>query len=226
MAWYDFGGTAGNSSTLSKEHAAQAGATAAVQDAIAQALKLSQTGATEADFANIFAPLKEQMGLLDSSMGRLSGLNRELVSGALAQTGGAGMAATNAARLSGSGRFGRGGNAALMAARGAASAASGQSAALSSALVQGTLASANYDAGLLQQRAGIAGLMSQYQQGISGLKEERARLPMDLQLELANVLMAQAGQHAGLAQTRVAGRSQENAAFISGLFGAASSVVD
>ena len=64
----------------------------------------------------------------------MKGLTGNLVGSALGSTAGAGMAAANAARLSGDGRYGGGGNAAIIASRGATDAAVGQSAALSQAL--------------------------------------------------------------------------------------------
>ena len=223
-AWYEFGGSSGASAATSDMHRSQESGTAALLRALERSKDLSQYGAGEQDFAAIFAPLQDQLSRLDSASGMLSGIGGDLRAQALAQSGGSAMAAANAARLSGSGRYGRGGNAALMAARGASQAASGQSAALANALVQGRLANANFESNLLQQRAGVTGAISGYQQGIAGLKEERARIPMDLEVELANLYAAFAGQAAGISQTRIAGRSQENAAFISGMFNSAGQV--
>jgi hypothetical protein len=223
MAWYEFGKSGGNSGRLANIDRDLAGAQQSLLDAIMSSRNLSQTGATDADFARVTDPLYGQIGRLDRAQGLLSGLPGELQSSAMASTASAGIAASNAARLSGGGRFGSGGNAAILASRGASNAAASQSAALSQALVQGRMADANYQAGILNQRSGVLGALSGYLQSQVGLKEERARIPMDLQTEMANLLLGSAGVHAGIATTRMAGRSQENAATIGGLFQVAAS---
>lgn len=212
MGWFsdafNIGKGDGITGQLSRIDKGVEGSEKAIRDAIASALNLGNTGSSQQDFQNTLAPLQDQIGRLDSAYGALNGLTGELKTSALASTSGAGIAAANAARLSGSGRFGSGGNAALLAARGATDAAVGQSAALTNAMVQGRLATSNYQSNILQQRGGISAALSQLFQGQAGLKEERARLPIQLQTELANVLLGGAGVHQGIATQKLAGNAQ------------------
>tara|TARA_R110000782_G_scaffold211669_3_gene299836 strand:- start:11131 stop:12015 length:885 start_codon:yes stop_codon:yes gene_type:complete len=149
----------------------------------------SETGATEQAMRDAQNPLRDQRDLIDGQMGALDGLTDDLTSSSLGTTAGAGVAAVNAARLSGGGRSGGGGNAARVAARGATDAAVGQSAALSQALVQGKLGEANYKSGLLQQRGGINAALSQLLQSQAGLREDRARLGVANENEAAQTLV-------------------------------------
>lgn len=149
----------------------------------------SETGATERAMRDAQNPLRDQRDLIDGQMGALDGLTDDLTSSSLGTTAGAGVAAVNAARLSGGGRSGGGGNAARVAARGATDAAVGQSAALSQALVQGKLGEANYKSGLLQQRGGINAALSQLLQSQAGLREDRARLGVANENEAAQTLV-------------------------------------
>tara|TARA_R110000751_G_scaffold300963_1_gene413033 strand:+ start:13390 stop:14247 length:858 start_codon:yes stop_codon:yes gene_type:complete len=149
----------------------------------------SETGATERQMREAQNPLRDQRDRIDGQMGALDGLTEELTGSSLGNTAGAGVAAVNAARLSGGGRSGGGGNAARVAARGATDAAVGQSAALSQALVQGRLGEANYKSGLLQQRGGINAALSQLLQSQAGLREDRARLGVANENEAAQTLV-------------------------------------
>lgn len=168
----------------------------------------TQTGATEADLLKALGPLQGQMGKLDEAFGALRGLTGNLVSSSLGSTAGASMAAVNAARMSGSGRYGGGGNAAMMAMRGATEAAVGQSAALSQALVQGQLGEAQYQSGILQQRGATAAALSQLLQSQAGLKEERGKFGISMETELAKILGGALDVYGGLRETQTA--NQEN----------------
>lgn len=145
-------------------------------------------GATEAMLAGAADPLRDQLDRVDSSGNLLAGLTGRLTSSALGSTAGASMAAVNAARMSGDGRFGGGGNAAAVAVRGATQAAVGQSAALSQAIVQGQLGEANYQQQVLQQRGGVAAALSQLLQSQAGLREQRGQLGVAMESEHANIL--------------------------------------
>lgn len=159
-------------------------------------------GATEAQLSAALAPLQEQLGRVDASGNLLAGLTNRLVSSSLGSTAGASMAAVNAARLSGDGRYGSGGMAATLAARGAADAAVGQSAALSQAIVQGQLGEANYQQQMLQQRGGIAAALSQLLQSQAGLREERGRLGVAMENEHANILGSAMQVYGGITEQR------------------------
>lgn len=179
-----------------------------------------ESGATENDLLRALAPLQEQTGRLDQAFGALRGLTGSLVSSSLGSTAGASMAAVNAARMSGSGRYGGGGNAAMMAMRGATEAAVGQSAALSQALVQGQLGEAQYQSGILQQRGATAAALSQLLQSQAGLKEERGRMGVSMETELANILGGALNVYGGVRETQVANKKswRENMPSIFGLF--------
>jgi len=179
---------------------------------------LSQTGATQSDLDRVLTPLYAQQGRLGQAQGLLSGLSGDLQRSALGSTSGAGIAAANAARLSGSGRFGGGGNAALLASRGAAQAAGGQSAALSQALVQGRVADAQFQSGILQQRGGVSNAIASLLQTQAGLKEERGRLGISAEQFMANQQLGLAGIFGGVSTAAQAGSAQEQSALISGLF--------
>ena len=179
-----------------------------------------QSGATEADLAMAINPLQGQMGRLDEAFGALRGLTGSLVSSSLGSTAGASMAAVNAARMSGGGRYGSGGNAAMMAARGATDAAVGQSAALGQALVQGQLGEAQYQSGILQQRGATAAALSQLLQNQAGLKEERGRMGVSMETELANILGGALNVYGGMREQQTASKKswRENMPSVFGLF--------
>jgi len=180
----------------------------------------TQAGATADDLAAALSPLQGQMGRLDQSFGALRGLTGSLVSSSLGSTAGASMAAVNAARMSGAGRYGGGGNAAMMVSRGATEAAVGQSAALSQALVQGQLGEAQYQSGILQQRGATAAALSQLLQSQAGLKEERGKLGVSMETELANILGGALNVYGGMRETSTANKKnwRENMPSIFGLF--------
>lgn len=160
------------------------------------------SGALQSDLAAAVNPLQDQLARTDGIGNLLAGLTGKLVSSSLGSTAGAGIAAANAARLSGGGRFGGGGNAAMMAARGAVDASVGQSAALSQALVQGQLGEANFQSGILQQRGGIAAALSQLLQSQAGLKEDRGKLGVAMETEHANILSNALGVYGGIREAR------------------------
>lgn len=168
------------------------------------------SGATSADLSAALDPLKQQLGRTDEMQNLLSGLTGKLATSAVASTADAGAAAASAARLSGGGRFGGGGLAARTAARGAVDAATGKSAALSQALVQGQLGEANFQANLLQQRGGIAAALSQLLQQQAGLKEERGKLGVAMETELANVLGGALSVFGGIRGTRESAEGAPN----------------
>ena len=172
------------------------------------------TGATEQQLTQAQQPLRGQLGRLDSASGKLSGLTGELTSSALGSTAGGAVSAANAARLSGDGRFGGGGNAARVAARGATDAAVGQSAALSQALVQGRLGEANYESGLLQQRGGVSAALSQLLQGQAGLREERGRLGVANENEAGRILAGVFDVYGGIRQARIGKASSRETSYI------------
>lgn len=161
-----------------------------------------QSGATIADFANALNPLQQQLGMYDSMSGKLNGLTDQLISASVASNAGAGVAAANAARLSGSGRYGGGGNAAIAAGRGAVDAAAATSAALSQALVQGRLGEANYQTGLMQQRSGVAAALSQLLQEQAGIKEARGTLGVAMENEQAQILGGVLQVYGGVGQVK------------------------
>ena len=161
-----------------------------------------QTGATEDQLLAALDPLKTQLGMLDDSSNLLAGLTNKLVSSSLGSTAGASMAAVNAARLSGDGRYGSGGMAAILAARGATDAAVGQSAALSQALVQGQLGEANFQQQYLAQRGGIATALSQLLQSQAGLREDRAKLGVAMETEHGNILSNSMQVYGGIAEKK------------------------
>jgi len=158
----------------------------------------TQTGATSQMLANVLNPLNETAGMVDAEMNSLSGLTGQLISSSLGSTAGAGMAAANAARLSGDGRYGGGGMAAILAGRGATDAAVGQSSALSQAIVQGRLGEAQHRSGLLAQRGGIASTISQILQQQAGLMEDRGKLGVAMETEQAQILGGALGVYGGI----------------------------
>lgn len=160
------------------------------------------TGATEEMLAGALDPLRDQLSQVDANKNLLSGLTNRLIGSSLGSTAGASIAAVNAARLSGDGRYGSGGMAATLAARGASDAAVGQSAALSQALVQGQLGEANYQSQILQQRGGIAAALSQLLQQQVGLREDRAKLGVAMETEHANVLGSAMQVYGGITEQR------------------------
>lgn len=160
------------------------------------------TGATQQDLLAALQPLQGQLGEIDSQRNLLSGLTQRLTSSAVGSTAGASIAAVNAARLSGDGRYGAGGNAAVAASRGAVDAAVGQSAALSQAIVQGQLGEANFQSGLLQQRGGVTAALSQLLQQQAGLKEDRGKLGVASDTEAAQILSAGLQVYGGIRESR------------------------
>lgn len=164
------------------------------------------TGATQADLLAAQRPLENQLSQYDGLSNKLNGLTGELIRSSVASTTGAGIAAANAARLSGGGRFGGGGNAAAMASRGAVDAAAATSAALSQAIVQGRLGEATYQQGLMQQRSGVAAALSQLLQEQAGLKETRGQLGVSMENEQAQILGGALQVYGGIGQIR-AGKS-------------------
>ena len=149
----------------------------------------TMSGATQADLNAAVNPLSQQLAIADSQQNLLQGLTGRLTSSALGSTSGAAAAAVNAARLSGDGRYGAGGMAAMAASRGAVDAAVGQSSALSSAILQGQMAEANYQQSWLQNRGGIAAALSTLLQQQAGLKEQRGQLGVALEQQMADTLV-------------------------------------
>lgn len=148
----------------------------------------TQSGATAADLQRAVNPLADQLGALDGQQNALKGLTGQLISSSLGSTAGASVAAVNAARMSGDGRYGSGGNAAQAASRGAVDAAVNQSAALSSAIIQGRTAEASYQSNILQQRGGVASALSALLQQQAGLKEQRGQLGVAMEQQFADTL--------------------------------------
>lgn len=174
------------------------------------------TGATSADLAAVLKPLQEQMAALDGG-NPLAGLTSEVVKSSLGSTAGASMAAVNAARLSGDGRFGSGGAAAILAGRAATDAAVGGSAAIANALVQGRVSEANYQQGIQQQKSGLATTLAQVLQGQADFKEGRARFGIEQQNINQNAF-TQFGQIAGgIKQAKTGAKAQKDSAWIGGI---------
>lgn len=177
----------------------------------------SQTGATEADLAKALDPLSAQLQLLDTQKNPFDGFSKELTSSALGNTAGASVAAVNAARLAGDGRFGSGGNAAILASRGAVDAAVNQSNALSNALIQGKTLEANYQSNMIQQRGGVAAALSTLLQQQAGLKEERGQLGVAMEQEFANTLSGNQSVYGnvrvGMAQSKKTWRDKSPSIF-------------
>lgn len=159
-------------------------------------------GATEQQLAAALDPLRGQLDQLDSQKNALRGLTGELIGSSIAGNTNASLAAVNAARLSGGGRYGSGGAAAVMASRGAVDAAVGSSSAISQALVQGRLGEAQYQAGILQTRGGIAAALSQLLQEQAGLREERGKLGVAMESESAQILASGLNAYAGIREAR------------------------
>lgn len=174
------------------------------------------TGATEELLMGALKPLEGQLGAIDQLRGQGLGIEEDLISSSLGSTAGAGVAAANAARLSGSGRLGGGGNAARMAARGATDAAVGQSGALSRAIVQGKLGEANYQSGLLQQRGGVSAALSQLLQGQAGLREDRARLGVANENQAGQLMLGALDVFGGISNART---SQQGGGLVTDLLG-------
>jgi len=160
------------------------------------------TGAKASDLAAALDPLKAQLGALDNAQGLMSGFTGRLVNSGVASTAGASAAAVGAARLSGDGRFGAGGNAAAFAARGAVDAAVGQSSAIAQALVQGQMSEANFQSNILQQRGGIAAALSQVLQQQNSLLEDRGKLGVAMDTEHAQILSGALQTYGGIRQAR------------------------
>lgn len=175
-------------------------------------------GATDSDLSRVLVPLMEQQARLGQSQGLLSGLSNQLMGGAFGQTAGLGMAAVNAARLSGGGRYGGGGMAATIAARGAAQGAATQSGALSQALVQGRVADAQHQSNILAQQGGVANAIASLLQTQAGLREERGRLGISTEQFLANLQLGRMGVMGGVSTAAQSASAQEQSALISGLF--------
>ena len=175
------------------------------------------SGATEQQLSAVLDPLREQLGQIDASGNKLAGLTDRLISSSLGSTAGASMAAVNAARLSGDGRYGSGGMAAILASRGAADAAVGQSSALSQAIVQGQLGEANYQQSLLSQRGGIAAALSQVLQQQAGLREDRGKLGVAMETEHANILGGAMQVYGGITEQRQRSSWKDDAPSIFGL---------
>jgi len=148
----------------------------------------TRSGATQQDLQAAVNPLAQQLAIADGQQNALSGLTQQLTSSAIGSTAGASMAAIQAARMSGDGRYGSGGMAAMAASRGAVDAAVGQSAALSNALIQGRMAEANYQQNWLQNRGGIAAALSTLLQQQAGLKEQRGQLGVAMEQQFADTL--------------------------------------
>jgi hypothetical protein len=211
---------------LSRIDAATKGAEDALLKAIEESKQLSTTGPNRTDLNRVLNPLIAQRDMLDSEAGRYGGLSQLLqglaTNSALGDTSNAQIAAVNAARLSGSGRFGAGGFAASQARRGAVDAAAMQSSALANLLLQSTLQGTQVDAAyrgsVLQQRGQLQQQIAGTEQSFMGLQEERARMPISYRAELANILLGTAGIQQGIATQKLANASSERTMFVNNLF--------